>query len=77
MFVLKNIKNTLNINFNNQKLFLKNTKIIFSIFSKMVIETGIQNEEPKRPIFFNLFLLNGYPLIKTMGGHGRALCPIV
>ena len=45
VFVLKNTENTRNKKFKKQEEFSKNTKIVFSVFSKTVLNNSFQKHE--------------------------------
>ena len=48
-FVLKNTENLENTKFIEENWFSENTKIMFSIFSKIVLNNIFQKQEPNKP----------------------------
>ena len=56
--VPKNIENRENTKIREQKQFLENNKIVFSVFSKIVLKNSFQGYKPNSliPIFENLLL---------------------
>ena len=69
-FVLKNMENTENTKSREQEKCSENTKMVFSVFSKIVYKNNFQKQEPKRPISSWLRVVRGclmFHIIKFTG----------
>ena len=59
-------KNTENTKFKEQEQFLENTKMMFSMFSKIVLKNSFQRQEPNTRQNSLVVLIRHFPLPKLL-----------